>query len=84
MAKPTPIKRRDFLSSFTTPLLKEIEKHNTVESKPGEPEFNRAFEISMKGDIDRIPKIGIKDIDEAILFYFKEKLKLTVLQNNLL
>jgi len=86
MAKPTPVQRRDFLDSFVNPFLTEIGNPNGIggvdTTNPGQPEFNRAFEISMKGDTDKIPKIGIKDIDEAIQFYFDNRLKLTVVQNN--
>lgn len=50
--------------------------------KPGQPEFNRAFEISMKGDDTKKFSIGIKDIDEAIMYYFEKVLKLSIYQNN--
>lgn len=51
--------------------------------KPGEPEINRAYETSFRGDPE--PKkfsIGIKDLDEAIMFYFNNVLQLSVYQNN--
>lgn len=86
MAKPIPVQRREFLNSFVNPYIKEIGNPNTtvpaLDTPPGQPEFNRGFEISMKGDTDKIPKIGIKDIDEAVQYYFDNKLKLNVIQNN--
>jgi len=85
MAKPIPAQRREFLNSFVNPYLSNISTSDTTslsEVNPGQPEFNRAFEISMKGDTDKIPTIGIKDIDEAIQFYFDNRLKLNVVQNN--
>lgn len=85
MAKPTPVQRRQFLNSFVNPYIKEIGNPNITvpeNTPPGEPEFNRAFEISMKGDPDKVPSIGIKDIDEAIQYYFDNRLKLSVIQNN--
>ena len=51
--------------------------------KPGQPEINRAYETSFRGDPE--PKkfsIGIKDLDEAIMFYFNNVLQLSVYQNN--
>lgn len=50
--------------------------------KPGEPEFNRAYEISLDKDTTRNVSVGIKDIDEAIMYYFDNRLKLSVIQNN--
>jgi hypothetical protein len=58
---------------------------NQVFSEPykaGQPEQNRALEISLKNDIDKDFSIGIKDINEAVYYYFKNVLKLTVIQNN--
>lgn len=86
MAKPIPVQRREFLNSFVNPISKETGNPNitvpTIDAPPGQPEFNRAFEISMKGDTDKIPTIGIKDIDEAVQYYFDNRLKLSVVQNN--
>lgn len=51
--------------------------------KPGQPESNRAYEASFRGD--PTPKkfsIGIKDLDEAIMYYFNNVLQLSVYQNN--
>lgn len=51
--------------------------------KPGQPEINRAYETSFRGDPE--PKkfsIGIKDLDEAIMYYFNNVLQLSVYQNN--
>lgn len=51
--------------------------------KPGQPEINRAYETSFRGDPE--PKkfsIGIKDLDEAVMFYFNNVLQLSVYQNN--
>lgn len=50
--------------------------------KPGQPEFNRAYETSFEPIGDKKFSIGIKDIDEAIMYYFTNALKLTVYQNN--
>lgn len=50
--------------------------------KPGQPEFNRAYETSFEPTGDKKFSIGIKDIDQAIMYYFTNALKLTVFQNN--
>jgi hypothetical protein len=50
--------------------------------KPGQPQFNRANEISQLKDTARNISIGIKDIDESIQYYFDNTLKLSVIQNN--
>ena len=50
--------------------------------KPGQPEFNRAYETAYEPTGDKKFSVGIKDIDEAIMYYFNNVLKLTVFQNN--
>jgi hypothetical protein len=46
------------------------------------PAINRGYEISMKGDIDKIPTIGVEDLDSAIQYHFDNILRPTVVQNN--
>jgi len=43
--------------------------------------FNRAEKRSLKGDKEKIQTIGIQDIDEAIMYYFNNVIKPSVLQN---
>ena len=83
--KPRPENRREFMNKLVSPYDETIGNPNSVFSqdiKPGQPEFNRAHEISLDKDTDRNVSVGIKDIDEAILYYFNNKLKLSVIQNN--
>ena len=75
MEKPAPIQRRDFLTSFVDPRIQPV-------IQPEQAGTNRAMEISLKGDTDNIPKIGLEDIDQAIHYHFDNKLKLSVVQNN--
>lgn len=85
MAKPAPIKRRDFLNTYVEPYIKDIGNPNVdlpQQNLPGTPEFNRGFELSLKGDTDPIPSIGLLDIDETIKFYFENRIKPFVYQNN--
>ena len=50
--------------------------------KPGQPEFNRAYETAFEPTGDKKFSIGIKDIDEAVMWHFNNVLKLSVYQNN--
>ena len=83
--KPRPENRREFLNKLVDPYLPEVGNPNSVFSepvKPGQPEFNRAYEISQKNDTGINVSIGIKDIDEAVLYYFENVIKPSVTQNN--
>lgn len=81
-----PQTQREFMNKLVKPSDPQYGNPNIVFSepfKPGQPEFNRAYETSFRDDPE--PKkfsIGLKDIDEAVMYYFNEHLKLTVYQNN--
>ena len=84
-----PENRREFMNKLVTPSDPRYGNPNLIFSdpfKPGQPEFNRAYETSLQdiqeGIKDKKFSIGIKDIDEAIMYYFNEFLKLSVYQNN--
>ena len=80
-----PLNRQEFLDKFVKPVDKQYGNPNLVFSepfKPGQPEFNRAYETSVNELPNKKFSVGIKDIDEAIAFYFNEYLKLSVFQNN--
>jgi hypothetical protein len=51
-------------------------------AKLGQPEQNRAYEISVKGDSEKDFAIGLEDIDSAVMHYFNNVLRLSVVQNN--
>lgn len=83
--KPRPENRREFLNKLVIPYDKTVGNPNEVISevvKPGQPEFNRAEEISQKNDTDLNVKVGLKDIDEAVMYYFENVIKPSVIQNN--
>jgi hypothetical protein len=82
VTKPRPQTQREFLSKLITPNTGVSNSVFSEPFKPGEPEFNRALEISLQDDINKVYNIGIEDIDEAILFYFKNIINPSVLQNN--
>ena len=81
-----PQNRKEFMSKLVGPAYdpKEgtVAKPFSEPAKLGQPEQNRAFEVSLKGDTDKDFYIGIKDIDEAVMYYFDKVLKLSVVQNN--
>lgn len=84
--KPRPENRREFMNKLVTPSDPTIGNPNQVYSetvRPGQPEFNRAYEISQKRDTDVNVAIGIKDIDEAVMYYFQNVIKPSVTQNNI-
>lgn len=80
-----PENRREFMNKLIVPEAPEYGNPNIVFSdpfKPGQPEFNRAYETSVKELPNKKFSIGIQDIDEAVMYYFQEVLKLSVYQNN--
>jgi hypothetical protein len=48
---------------------------------PASNKQSRANQISLKDDTVKLPIIGLKDIDEAIVYYFKNVIKPSVIQN---
>lgn len=80
-----PQNRREFMNKLIVPADRQYGNPNIIYSepfKPGQPEFNRAYETAFDPTGDKKFSIGIKDIDEAIMYYFTNALKLTVYQNN--
>jgi hypothetical protein len=81
-----PQTRKEFMNKLVKPTDPTYGNPNLIFTepfKPGQPEINRAYETSFRGDPE--PKkfsIGIKDLDEAIMFYFNNVLQLSVYQNN--
>lgn len=81
-----PQNRQEFMSKLVGPAYdpKEgtVPKPFSEPTKLGQPEQNRAYQVSVKGDTEKDFYIGIKDIDEAVSYYFNDVLKLSVVQNN--
>jgi hypothetical protein len=78
-----PQTRREFMQTLQMPYVQPIS--DPVFSEPqklGQPEFNRALEYSLKNDKENVFSVGIKDIDDAVMYYFTEVLKPSVVQNN--
>lgn len=83
---PRPENRREFMNKLVMPTDPTMGNPNQIYSetvRPGQPEFNRAQEISQKGDTAINVAVGIKDIDEAVLYYFENVIKPSVTQNNI-
>ena len=79
-----PENRKEFMDKLVMPYVPSQGDPNVVFSEPqklGQPEINRALEVSVKKDLDKDFSIGIKDFDEALKYYFDNVLKLNVTQN---
>lgn len=80
-----PQNRREFMNKLVTPYATQVGNPNNVfseETKLGQPENNRAKQISLKNDKDKDFYIGMKDLTDAVDYYFNEILRLSVVQNN--
>lgn len=79
-----PQNRREFMSKLITPYETKAGQSNVFseEAKLGQPENNRAKQISLKNDKDKDFYIGMKDLTDAVDYYFKQILRLSVVQNN--
>ena len=81
-----PENRREFMSKLVGPAYdpKEgtVPKPFSEPTKLGQPEQNRAYQMSVKDGTEKDFYIGLEDIDSAVSHYFNNVLKLSVLQNN--
>ena len=80
-----PKNRKEFMSQIPEAYYGKEGNPNQVFSEPaklGQPEENRAYQVSVKGDKEKDFYIGIKDIDEAVMYYFTEVIRPSVIQNN--
>ena len=84
--KPRPYTKREFLSKFNKPYVNPdtnevvaplTQTVPSAEVTPGQPEINRALEVSLKDDTNnKTFSIGLKDIDSAILYYLDNVINL--------
>jgi hypothetical protein len=80
-----PTNRKEFMDKLSIPTDPRYGNPNLTFSepfKPGQPNFNRAYETAFEPTGDKKFSIGLKDIDEAVMYYFNNVLKLSVYQNN--
>ena len=73
--KPIPKTQKEISNGFVDP-------YDTTRGNPNNVQgLNRGEKVSLKGDTVKPFSIGIKDIDESIMFYFKNVIKPFVIQN---
>jgi hypothetical protein len=82
--KPYPKKQveisKGLQTAFDTKRGNPNKELNPNKSQTG-IEFNRSTKISQKGDKSKTFSVGIKDIDEAVFYYFNNVIKPFVFQN---
>lgn len=77
--------RREFMTTLSKPYVSghtDPTKTFSEPKKAGQPEINRAYQIASDEQTDKDFSIGIKNIDEAVMYYLNDVLKLYVIQNN--
>jgi hypothetical protein len=88
--KPRPLNTREFLTTLSEPYKepeRSIQPYSNPNSKeslnaqPGQPEFNRASQISLKGDNQSTINLGLQEHDDAVLYYLENVLRPTVTHN---
>jgi len=91
MEKPRPLNKREFLTTLSEPYIepeREIQPYSnpnstySIDVQPGQSEFNRALEVSLKDDDTKLINVGLEDHDDAILYYLENVIKPTVTQND--
>lgn len=73
--KPTPKTQRQISNEFVQPYDKRMGNPNNATG------VNRGTKISWKGDNTKPFTVGIKDIDESIMYYFQNVIRPSVVQN---
>ena len=86
--KPTPKTQREISEGLQTPFdAKRGNPNDSFEGKQFPPEneanipFNRSTQMSFKDDTTKPFTVGLKDIDESIMYYFDNVIKPFVIQN---
>jgi len=72
---PIPKSQKEISNGFVDPYDASRGNPNSTQ------DFNRGNKVSLKGDTVKPLSIGIKDIDESIMYYFKNVIKPSVTQN---
>jgi len=86
--KPIPKSQKDISKGLNTPYSSEYGNPNdAAEQGQFSPDnqanipFNRSEQMSFKGDTIKPFTVGLKDIDESIMYYFNNVIKPSVIQN---
>ena len=77
--KPTPKTQREI--SVEQHISTYVPAGNPNYADPNVPSINRALQTSFKNDNVKPFSIGIKDIDEAVFYYFENVIQPSVYQN---
>ena len=87
--KPVPKTQKEISTGLQSPFDPKVgNPNNAKENSQFSPEnqanipFNRSTKMSFKGDTVKPYTVGIKDIDESIVYYFENVIRPTVIQNN--
>ena len=73
--KPTPKSQKEISNSLIKPTDPTMGNPN-LSTTP-----NRGTQLSWRGDSTKSFSVGIQDIDEAIIYYFKNVIQPSVVQN---
>lgn len=88
--KPRPLSTREFLTTLTEPyqqpekVIQPYDNPNSkasLEAQPGQPEFNRALQVSLKDDKHSTINLGLQEHDDAVLYYLENVIRPTVTHN---
>jgi hypothetical protein len=77
--KPTPKTQREI--SVEQHVSTYVPAGNPNYANPDVPGINRALQTSWKGDNVKPFSVGLKDIDEAVFYYFQNIIQPSVVQN---
>lgn len=77
--KPTPKTQREI--SVEQHISTYVPAGNPNYANPDVPGINRALQTSWKGDNVKPFSVGLKDIDEAVFYYFENIIQPSVIQN---
>ena len=86
--RPTPKSQKELSKGLQTPYDAKMgnpnDASNNKQFPPGNEAnipFNRSTQMSFKNDTTKPFTVGLKDIDESIMYYFDNIIKPTVIQN---
>ena len=86
--KPVPKSQREISTNLQTPYDAQLGNPNDASEGSQYPPnnqanipFNRSTKMSFKGDTTKPFSIGIKDLDESIMYYFENVIRPYVIQN---
>ena len=86
--KPVPKTQREISTNLQTPYDPKLGNPNDANeggqfnpNNQANIPFNRSTKMSFKGDTVKPFSIGIKDIDESIMYYFEKVIRPFVIQN---